>query len=83
MTKQYSPRLRTNVFANFLGRFSGLTLGLLFTPLYIHYLGIEAYGLIGFYLTLQGSMTFLEMGLSRACNREISRLSGQGKAGIV
>ena len=76
------PSLRANVVANFLGRISGMLLGILFTPLYIHFLGIEAYGLIGFYLTLQGSMTFLEMGLSRACNRELARYSGQGEAGF-
>lgn len=76
------PSLRVNVAANFLGRISGMLLGILFTPLYIHFLGIEAYGLIGFYLTLQGSMTFLEMGLGRACNRELARYSGQGEAGF-
>jgi len=75
------PSMRVNVTANFLGQISGVLLGLLFTPLYIHFLGIEAYGLIGFYLTLQGSMTFLEMGLGRACNRELARYSGQGEVG--
>lgn len=71
--------LRINVIANFFGRISVTFFGLLFTPLYIYFLGIESYGLIGFYLTLQGSMTFLEMGLSRACNRELARHSGKGK----
>jgi len=78
-----SPSLRVNVVANFLGRISGMLLRILFTPLYLHFLGIEAYGLIGFYLTLQGSMTFLEMGLSRACNRELARYSGQGEVGFL
>lgn len=79
MSSYKPPSLRLNIVANFLGRFSGMALGILFTPFYIHFLGIEAYGLIGFYLTLQGSMTFLEMGLGRACNRELARLSGQGR----
>lgn len=74
-------RLRINVLANFFGRASGMLLAILFTPLYIHFLGIEAYGLIGFYLTLQASVSFLEMGLSRACNRELARHSGEVDAG--
>ncbi len=70
------PGLRVNVVANFLGRASSILLAILFTPVYIRLLGMEAYGLIGFHLTLQGAMGFLEMGLSRACNRELARCSG-------
>ncbi len=70
--------LRTNVLANAIGRFSSIILAVLCTPLYIHFIGIEAYGLIGFYITLQASISFLEMGLSRACSRELARHSGQG-----
>jgi len=72
------PRLRVNIIANFVGRSSSLLLGMLFTPLYLHFLGVEAYGLIGFHLTLQGALGFLELGLSRACNRELARYSGSG-----
>lgn len=72
------PRLRINVLANAAGRLSSMALAILCTPLYIHFLGIEAYGLIGFYITLQASLSFLEMGLSRACNRELAHCSGRG-----
>ena len=64
--------------ANFLGRISSILLAVIFTPYYIHVLGMEGYGLIGFYITLHASIGFLEMGLSRACNRELSRYSGEG-----
>lgn len=70
------PRLGLNILANFAGRASTVLLAVLFTPLYIRFLGIEAYALIGFYLTLQASLGFLEMGLSRACTREVARLTG-------
>ncbi len=72
------PRLRSNIIANYAGRLSSVVLAIIFTPVYIHFLGIEAYGLIGFYITLQASILFLEMGLSRACNRELARFSGLG-----
>jgi len=77
MTRKKS--LTTNIVANFLGYSSAVLTGLVFTPFYIRYLGIESYGLIGFYLTLQGAMGFLDLGLSRSCNREVARLSGKGK----
>lgn len=71
------PRLHVNIFANMAGRASSTLVTILLTPLYIRLLGMEAYGLIGFYLTLQVSIGFMEMGLSRACTRELSRFSGQ------
>lgn len=74
------PRLRVNIAANFAGQLFSMFMGVVFTPLYLHFLGVEAYGLIGFHLTLQGALAFLEMGLSRGCNRELARLSGQGGA---
>lgn len=74
------PRLRTNVLANASGRIISMGLAIVFTPVYINYLGIEGYGLIGFYITLQASISFLEMGLSRACNRELAIYSGRGKS---
>ncbi len=42
-------------------------------PFYINYLGIEAYGLIGFFITLQGVFLILDMGLSPTVSREIAR----------
>src|SRR6266446_1136965 len=50
-------------------------------PLYIKFMGIEAYGLIGFYLVLQAMLQVLDLGLSPTMNREMARYSVQpGKA---
>ncbi|MCJ8159695.1 lipopolysaccharide biosynthesis protein [Sphingomonas sp. LaA6.9] len=48
-------------------------IGLLAVPWYIHYLGIEAYGMIGVYLTLQGIFLLLDLGLSPTVSREVAR----------
>lgn len=48
-------------------------LGIVFVPLYLHYLGIEAFGLIGFSLMLQGIIQLLDMGLGQTLMRETSR----------
>lgn len=42
-------------------------------PVYLHYLGVEAYGLIGFYTALQGVFAVLDLGLAQSMNREVAR----------
>lgn len=48
-------------------------MGLVFVPIYIRYLGIDAYGLIGVYVSLQVWFSLLDLGLSPTINREMSR----------
>ncbi|MCC7310720.1 MAG: oligosaccharide flippase family protein [Sulfuritalea sp.] len=55
-------------------------LSLAFVPLYIHFLGLESYGLIGFYVTLQVLFSVLDMGLTTTLSREMARLSAAGNA---
>jgi len=50
-------------------------MALLFIPLYIKFLGIEAYGLIGLFMTMQALFMLLDMGLGATVNREMARLS--------
>ena len=47
----------------------------LFIPIYLTFLGPEAYGLIGFYTTLLGVLAFTDLGLTATLNREMARLS--------
>lgn len=47
-------------------------------PLYLKYLGIEAYGLIGFFATTQALLQLLDMGLAPTINREVARSSASG-----
>jgi O-antigen/teichoic acid export membrane protein len=75
-------RVRTNFFANLAGSGWTALVGLACTPLYIRFLGMEAYGLIGFYFMLQGVIQILDLGLSPTVNREMARYSVlPGKAG--
>ncbi len=52
--------------------------GLAVVPLYLNYLGIEAYGLVGFLATLQSIFSLLDLGLSTTINRETARFSASG-----
>jgi O-antigen/teichoic acid export membrane protein len=54
-------------------------LGLAVVPIYLRLLGIEAYGLIGFFATLQAVFQLLDMGITPTVNREVARHAGQGR----
>lgn len=65
--------LKKNVIANFLGQGWTAVIGLAFIPLYVKYLGIEAYGLIGVFAILQAGLSLLDMGMTPTLNREMAR----------
>jgi O-antigen/teichoic acid export membrane protein len=67
--------LRVNILANYAGRGWTMALGFLCIPFYLHFLGIEAYGLVGFFYTLQAALGLLEAGVGLTVNRELARLS--------
>jgi len=48
-------------------------MGIAFVPLYINYLGMEAYGLIGVFAILQAWLILLDMGMTPTLNREMAR----------
>ena len=68
-------RLSRNIVANYLGNGWGALMSFAFVPVYVHYLGIESYGLIGFFVSLQVLLGLLDLGLGAAANREVARLS--------
>src|SRR5882724_2441159 len=70
-------RLAVNVVANLVGQGWSVLISLVVVPLYLGLLGIEAYGLIGFYVMLQGLAQVLDLGLSPTMNREMARYSAQ------
>jgi O-antigen/teichoic acid export membrane protein len=72
-----TPRLKRNLIANFIGAGWLAVSGLIFAPIYIRVLGVEAYGLISFYYLLQGALQIFDFGLSPTMNREMARYSVQ------
>jgi len=68
--------LKKNVLANYLGQGWRVLMSLAFVPLYIRYLGIEAYGLIGIFAMLQAWLSLLDMGMRPALGREMARYTG-------
>ena len=48
-------------------------MGLAFIPVYIKYLGIESFGLIGLFSVIQAWLTILDFGMTPTINREMAR----------
>jgi O-antigen/teichoic acid export membrane protein len=65
--------LKKNVLANYLGQAWTAIMSLVFVPVYIKYLGMEAYGLIGIFIMLQAWLTLLDMGMTPTLSREMAR----------
>src|SRR6266853_2654193 len=73
--------VRRNVVANVAGKGWAALLSLAVVPIYIHFLGIEAFGLIGFFLSLMAILSLLDLGLGTALNLQFEQYSAQsGKA---
>jgi O-antigen/teichoic acid export membrane protein len=69
-------KLGWNLAAGFANSAWTAIIGLAAVPFYLHYLGIEAYGLIGFFTAMQALFGLLDMGLSPTINREVARNAG-------
>jgi O-antigen/teichoic acid export membrane protein len=65
--------LKVDVAANMTGRIFQLVLALLVVPFYLKLLGSEAYGLIGFFISLQVLISIFDLGFSGALCRELAQ----------
>lgn len=68
-------RTKRNIVANLIGNVWIIVVSTVFVPFYIHFMGIESYGLIGFFAALQAVLILLDLGFMATVSREISRLS--------
>ena len=78
---QPTSRTAKNVLANFFGWGWTAAMGLICFPIYVHFLGIEAFGLVGFFTILQSTLVPFDLGLSIALSRELAALSTEEDTG--
>ncbi len=69
--------LGKNISANLLSNVWLTALMLFLTPLYVRFLGVESYGLIGFYLSWIAIFGILDTGISATAVREIAWLAAR------
>ncbi|MBC8006659.1 MAG: oligosaccharide flippase family protein, partial [Prolixibacteraceae bacterium] len=75
------PKVKRNVIANYAGNGWTALMSLAFIPLYIAFMGVESYGLVGFYTTLLSVFVLLDLGISTTVRWHLARLSAEpGKA---
>jgi O-antigen/teichoic acid export membrane protein len=65
-------RVNRNIVANFASTAWASILSIALIPLYVHLMGVEAYGLVGLLPTLQALFVPLDLGLSTTLNRELA-----------
>lgn len=69
--------LSKNISANLLSNLWLAFLLLLVTPIYIYYLGVESYALVGFYISWLAILGILDTGVSATAMREIAWLEAR------
>ena len=76
--------VRRNALANYIGRLYVIVTGIVVLPLYMKYLGDEAYGLVGLFTVVQSWLQLLNMGLAPTLGREAAkaRVSDKGFNGF-
>jgi len=68
--KHYSDKIKFGI--TLLSRSTTALVAIIFIPIYIRLIGVESYGLIAFFSTLIGALSFLDLGLSTAISRQVS-----------
>lgn len=68
--------LKNNIIANYVSQIYVTLIGILLLPMYIKYMGSEAYGLVGFFAMLQACFVVLDLGLTPTIGRETARYKG-------
>lgn len=72
-------RLAWNMVAGMANSVVLVLVNLIALPFYLRFLGMEAYGLIGFYATLQAVLQVLDLGLAPTISREIAHGAETGQ----
>ncbi|WP_010605758.1 oligosaccharide flippase family protein [Pseudoalteromonas maricaloris] len=75
--------LKKNIIANYASQLYVTGVGILILPLYIKYMGAEAYGLVGFFAMLQAWFILLDLGLTPTISRETARYKGGSMSALA
>lgn len=75
--------LKKNIIANYASQLYVTAVGILILPLYIKYMGAEAYGLVGFFTMLQAWFALLDLGLTPTIGRETARYRGGAMSALA
>lgn len=66
---------KRNILANYVSQIYVTLIGIIMLPLYMHYIGMETYGLVGFFAMLQAWFNLPDMGLTPTMAPETARFN--------
>lgn len=67
---------KRNILANYIGQIYVMALSIFVMPLYLQYLGAEAYGLVGFFILMQVFLNLLDAGFAPTLGRHVAEARG-------
>lgn len=73
---------KSSVAASYISQIYIALIGIVMMPMYLKYMGAEAYGLVGFFTMLQAWFQLLDFGLSPTLARECARYNGGATDGL-
>lgn len=73
--------IKRNLIANYASQLYVMAIGVIMAPVYLSYMGQEAYGLIGFFIVMGAWFQLLDIGLTPTLVRETARFRG-GAIGV-
>src|SRR5436309_12309086 len=71
--------IRRDLLANIASKGWAVLISLLLLPVYIHFIGMEAYGLVGVFISISGIVSLFDFGLGTTVNRELARMSSNSR----
>lgn len=74
--------LRKNAIANYACQGYTILISIVMLPLYLKYLGPEAFGLVGFFAMMHAWFAILDMGLTPTLSRQAAHERGKGEQGL-
>ena len=75
--------LKSNIVASYVSQIYVTLIGIVMVPFYLSYMGVEAYGLVGFFALLQSLFQLLDLGLTPTLAREAARFRGGAIDGLT
>jgi len=78
-----SLNLRWNVSAGYVSQIYSALIGIVMVPMYLHYMGTEAYGLIGMYTVVQLCVQSLDLGITPTLTREAARTNSGASPALL
>lgn len=67
---------KQNLLSSYVSQIYVTVIGIVMVPIYVRYMGVEAYGLVGFFAMLQAWFQLLDVGLTPTLSRETARFRG-------